>query len=283
VIRAAILGLLFFFAADNAIAASITLESDSELSNKEFSIEARFQVLADGRLTGDKQDVTFDPLLDREMVKLPARFSIEGMNELGLDINLFECASSCKWHIALASFANPNARIVQNICTQREGSISGVYRQYFFCRKAFRRYFAAQGTCWPQTINALRGWFDAAYTLHIETLKEGISFVARDKEAEAFIKDSILACKDDGLPVLIAGYYNGMFVQLDRLKLQATQKVERLLKKGDRDLAKRWAEMIVQEIGVDGSIRNSISAAEIRYIEAILNRALQTDPLFILP
>jgi hypothetical protein len=41
--------------------------------------------------------------------------------------------------------------------------------------------------------------------------------------------------------------------------------------------------MIVQEIGVDGSIRNSISAAEIRYIEAILNRALQTDPLFILP
>jgi hypothetical protein len=283
VIRTIVLGLLLLFAAENTLAASITLESDAELADKEFSIEARFQVLVEGTLTGTNQDVTFDPLLEREIVKLPAKFSIEGLNELGLDINLFECVSHCKWHIALASFANPNARIVQNICTQPEGSIDGVYRQYFFCRKAFRRYFAAQGTCWPQTINALRGWFDAAYTLHIETLKEGISFVARDKEAEAFIKDSILACKDEKIPGLTAGYYNGMFVQLDRAKLQATQKVERLLKKGDGDAARRWAEMIVQDVGVDGSIRNSISAAEIQYIEAILNRALQSAPSFALP
>ena len=129
----------------------------------------------------------------------------------------------------------------------------------------------------------MRGWFDAAYTLHIETLKEGIAFVARDKEAEAFIKDSILACKDEDIPGLTAGYYNGMFVQLDRAKLQATQKVERLLRTGDHDAARRWAEMIMQDVGADGSIRDSISPAEIRYIEAILNRALQSDPPFVLP
>lgn len=282
-IRAIVIGLLMSCAASNASATSITLNSDPGLADKEFSIEARFQVLVDGKLTGDKQDVTFDPKLDQAQVRVPAKLSIEGLNELGLDINLFECSRYCDWQIVLASFVTQNSANVQDICTQRGASIAGTYRQYFFCRKAFRGFFAARGTCWPQTINALRGWFDASYTLHVETLKEGIAFVARDREVEAFIKDSVLACKDEYLPGLTAGYYNGMFVQLDRAKLQATQKVERLLRNDDRDAARLWAEMIVQDIGADGSIRRSISAAEVRYIEAILNRALQSDIPFILP
>jgi len=283
VIRAAILSLLLCCAADQGFAATITLNSDTHLADKEFSLEARFNVLANGKLNGDRQDVTFDPLLDRETVRTPARFSVEGLNELGLDINLYDCAEDCHWHIALANIVRQNSRNIEDICNQRDGSISGIYRQYFFCRKAFRGFFAARGTCWPQAINALRGWFDAAYTLHIGTLREGIAFVARDKEAEAFIKDSILACKDQNFPGLTAGYYSGMFVQLDRAKLQATQKVERLLRTGDNDGARRWAEMIVQEVGSDGSIRSSISVAEVRYIEAILNRALHSDPPFVLP
>lgn len=282
-IRVILSGLISAGLAYNASAASITLDSDSELASKEFAIEAGFDRLAHGILNGDKQDVTFDPLLSHGTLKKPARFSIEGLYELSLNINLYECANNCGWHIALAKFAKTDSTNVGSICTRRDGSIAGTYQQYFFCRKAFRSFFAAQGTCWRQTINALRGWFDAAYVLHIHSLREGISFVARDKEAEAFIRDSILACRDENYPDLTAGYYNGMFVELDKAKLQATQKVDRLLRAGDSDAARRWAEMIVAEVGADGSIRKSVSTAEIQYIEAVLNRALQSDPPFVLP
>lgn len=282
-IRTVLFGLLLSGTAGIASAASITLDSDTELASKEFVIESGFDRLAYGTLNGDTQDVTFDPLFSQDTLKKPARFNIEGVYELSLNINLYECTKNCGWHIALATFAKTDSVNVGSICNRRDGSIAGTYQQYFFCRKAFRSFFAAQGTCWRQTINALRGWFDAAYALHIDSLKEGISFVARDREAEAFIRDSILACRDENYPDLTAGYYNGMFLELDKAKLQATQKVDRLLRAGDHDSARRWAEMIVADVGADVSIRKSISTAEVQYIEAILNRALQSDPPFVLP
>ena len=273
----------FFSLSLGTQASSITLKFHDELTDKEFSIESGVQVLADGKLGDDPQTIEVDPLLDKDATRVPAKLTIGGHREFALGINLFRCDAGCKWRVVMSDLASPNSSMVESICRQDQDTIEGLYEKYFFCRGAYMGHFAAGGICWPEAKQALSGWFDAAYQLHTKTLKEGTAFVARDKIAEAYVRDAQLACKDFEGSVRKVGYFAGMFRQLDRALLQATQRVEKLLQRKDDQSAKRWAETIVQEIGTEKGIRDSLPKEEVNYVEAILNRTLQTDPKYTLP
>jgi len=267
----------------DARASSITLKFPDGLEDKEFSIESGAQVLADGKLDDELQTIEVDPLLDAEATRVAAKLTVAGHREFTLGINLFRCISGCRWRVVMSDLANPSSTMVGSICRQDQDTIEGLYEKYFFCRKAYMGHFAAGGLCWPEAKQALSGWFDAAYQLHTRTLKEGTAFVARDKAAEAYIRDAQLACLDFEGSVRKAGYFAGMFRQLDRALLQATQRVEKLLQNKEDQAAKRWAESIVEEIGTEAGVRGSLPDVDISYVEAILNRALQVTPRYTLP
>ena len=277
-----VLGCSFLLAL-NAQASSITLKFDDGLADQDFSIESGGEVLADGKLSDDTQTIDVDALLAKGSTRVPAKLTVDGHREFALGINLFRCETGCKWRVVMSDLASPNSNMVGSICRQDQDTIEGLYEKYFFCRGAYMGHFAAGGLCWPEAKQALSGWFDAAYQLHTRTLKDGTAFVARDKIAEAYVRDAQLACKDFEGSVRKAGYFAGMFRQLDRALLQATQRVEKLLQHKEDEAAKRWAETIVQDIGTETGIRNSLPREDVIYVEAILNRALQANPKYTLP
>lgn len=281
--RMLVLALLAGLLPLRAEASSITLRYHDGLNAKEFSIEKGLEILLDGTLQDDRQTIEVDTLLDKDATRVPAKVTIGEHREFALGINLYRCDASCRWQVVMSELPKTDSQMVDDICKQPGSNIEGLYKRYFFCRLAYMGHFAAGGICWPEAKQALSGWFDAAYQLHVQTLKEGTAFVARDKFAEAYLRDAQAACSNFEGSVRKPGYFGGMLLELDRAMLQTTRLVERLLKSGQHDTAKRWAETLIQDIGSDRPIRNSIPNEEVVYVEAILNRALQTDPKYRLP
>jgi hypothetical protein len=275
----ALLALLSF----RAEASSITLKFHSQLSQKEFSIEKGLESLTGGTLDSNRHTIDISTLLTENATRVPARLAISGHKEFMLGINLYLCRPDCKWQVVITELPTTRSENVDAICKQPGETIEDLYKRYFFCRLAYMGHLAAGFTCWPTAKQALSGWFDAAYQLHIQTLREGSAFVARDTVAEAYVRDAQSACDGFEGSVRKAGYFGGMVRELDRAMLQTTRLVERLLNNAQYDEAKRWAETMVQEIGSSRSIRDSIPNAEISYVEAILNRALLVEPRYTLP
>jgi hypothetical protein len=282
VIQFALLGCLSLFPLE-VEASSVTLKFHEQIADKAFSIESGLEVLTNGKLSDEGPTVEIDPLLESNATRVKAMVTITGHREYALGINLFRCDTRCRFQVVMGELASPNSRRVEDICKQPQDTIEGLFQKYFFCRLAYLGHLAAEGACWPEAKQALSGWFDAAYLLHINTLKEGTAFVARDKVAESYVRDAQVACENFEGSVRNIGYFGGMLRELDRATLQATRRVERLLKAGEPDAAKRWAETIVEEIGGTRSIRGSLPDSDVAYVEAILNRALQTEPRYTLP
>ena len=264
-------------------ATSVTFRFHDELADKDFSIEWGLEVLTHGRLGEGWQEVELDPLRPADVPRVPARVSINGHKEFGFAINLFQCSKRCKFQVVLPQLPLAKSDHVDAICKRPPDTAEGMFERYFFCRKAYLGHLAAEGACWPEARQALSGWFDAAYQLHIQTLRDGAAFLARDKIAEAYVRDAQAACPDFEGSVRNPGYFGGMFRELDKAELQATQRVERLIDEGEMEAARSWAESIIQEIGTQTDLRKHLKATEIRYVEAILNRALPAGSTFRLP
>lgn len=264
-------------------ATSVIFRFHDELADKDFSIQWGLEVLTEGRLSNGMQEVELDPLRPADVPRVPARVSISGHKEFGFAINLFQCFTRCKFQVVMSELPLAKSDHVDAICKRSPDTAEGLFERYFFCRKAYLGHLAAEGACWPEARQALSGWFDAAFQLHIQTLRDGAAFLARDKIAEAYVRDAQAACPDFEGSVRNPGYFGGMFRELDKAELQATQRVERLIDEGKPEAARSLAESIIQEIGTQNALRTYLKTSEIRYVEAILNRALPAGSTYRLP
>ena len=127
----------------------------------------------------------------RECLNTAAIVSVEGFDELAIGVNLFNCSEPCDFRITFAALEARHSRSVSKICQTNPKPLDSQYKKYFFCRDVFHRNSAANDRCWPETLSALTGWFEAAYKLHELTLRDGIGFVARDLEIERLIHESL--------------------------------------------------------------------------------------------
>lgn len=132
-------------------------------------------------------------------------------------------------------------------------------------------------------MTALTGWFEAAYKLNEQTRKNGIAFIARDREAEAYVNDGLLACRDFESKVRRKdGYFRSMMRNLDIAGLERTRQVERSLIEQQEEAARVLASQIVDSLERAQPLRTAIPSRDVGYVENVINRALSPKPAFTL-
>ncbi len=264
-------------------ASSITLKWADPFDDKVLFIEAGGTRLFEEKLAGDSLKVEAAKILQEGVPYTAAIVSLEGFDELAIGVNLFRCSVPCEFRITFAAFDPPHSRSVGKICQTNPKPVDSQFKKYFFCRAVVHRNSAANGGCWPETLSALTGWFEAAYKLHELTLRDGIGFVARDLEIEGLINELPKTCPQYKSTIKRnPGYFKGMIQNLDIAVLQQTQRVQQSLAADKPEEAKGLAEQIVQQLDAAEPIRNAISFKDAAFVESVVNRALVRDTQFIL-
>lgn len=275
--------LAMIWSGQPAQASSITLEWAETFNDKVLFIESSSgDRLFEEKLAGDKLKVDAGEMLREGVPFTAAVVGLEGMDELAIGVNLFVCSMSCDFRIAFAVLEARHSRSVTKICQANPKPIDSQFKKYFFCRDVFQR-ISANNKCWPETLSALTGWFEAAYKLHESTLRDGIGFVARDLEVESQINSSLESCPEFEKKVKRnPGYFRGMMKNLDVAILQQTQRVQRWLASDRPVEAHDLAANIILQLKEAEPIRDVVSSKEAIFVESVVNRALARNEQFVL-
>jgi hypothetical protein len=265
-----------------ANASSIEFGWDESYKDKQLLIESGFTTLYAADLSGDKLVVDTDEFLKDE-VHREATVAIRDHDELSLRINLFPCSAGCRWSVRFSSPVVSGSTRVKTTCTSAPTGSEQTLKKYYFCRSTYKKYLASAGTCWPEAVSAVTGWFEAAYNLHLQTRQAGMSFFARDTDAEAYINDAMLACPDfESDTRRKTGYFRGMMKNLDVAVLQQAQRVQILIgQQRDRE-ARLAAEKLMKEVTAVQPIRRAVPPRDAAFVESVINRALAPSDRFTL-
>lgn len=263
------------FISVGAHASQLVIEWASSLDGTQLSIDAGADRLYSSPLQGGKLIIDPDAILGGRGSVVSALVSLENQEELAIGINLFSCGTACSWRLKFKPLqTGRNFRLVSKICQGSAKTVDAQIEKYLYCRKNYPDY-ASNDPCWPEALNTLTGWFEAAYKLKEITTRDGASFFARDNEVERKVIDTLAACPDFEVNVRRGrGYFSGMINNLDIAVLQRAQFVQKKLNLNDSAGAFQAATELVKKLEEVAPIREKVSVRDTAFVEGVVRRSL---------
>ena len=271
------------FISVGAHASQLVIEWTSSLEGIQLSIDAGLERLYSSPLQVEKLIIDPDAILGNRGSIVSALVSLENQDELAIGINLFNCGTACSWRLKFKPLqTGRNFRIVSKICQGSPKTVDAQMEKYLYCRMNYPN-FAVNDPCWPETLNTLTGWFEAAYKLKEITTKNGASFFARDDEVERKIIETLATCPDFEVTVRRSkGYFSGMISNLDIAVLQRAQFVQKRLDSNDSAGAIQAATELVKKLEEVAPIREKVSIRDSAFVEGVVRRSLSDKANFSL-